>query len=84
MKRTFATALLAAVSLMAPAGASAQSSQQATIPFDFTVGQRVLPAGTYVIAHFGSGMIARPRLEGERAGQRDDPSHSSRSDPQKP
>ncbi len=57
MKRTFATALLTAVSLMAPAGAIAESRQQATIPFDFTVGKRVLPAGTYVIAHFGSGMI---------------------------
>jgi hypothetical protein len=58
MKRTFATALLTAVSLMAPVGAFAQSRQQATIPFNFTVGQRVLPAGTYVIAHVGSGVIS--------------------------
>jgi hypothetical protein len=58
MKRTFATALLTAVSLMAPAGAFAQSRQQATIPFDFTVGKRLLPAGTYVIAHVGSGLIS--------------------------
>jgi hypothetical protein len=58
MNRTFATALLTAVSLMAPVGAFAQSRQQATIPFDFTVGQRLLPAGTYVIAYHGSGMIS--------------------------
>jgi hypothetical protein len=58
MKRTLATALLTAASLMAPAGAFAQSRQQATIPFNFTVGQRVLPAGTYVIAHVGSGVIS--------------------------
>lgn len=43
---------------MAPAGAFAQSRQQATIPFDFTVGQRLLPAGTYVITHLGNGMIS--------------------------
>jgi hypothetical protein len=58
MKRIFATALLAAASLMAPIGVSAQSRQQATIPFDFTVGQRLLPAGTYVIRPLGRGVIA--------------------------
>jgi hypothetical protein len=58
MKPTFATALLAAASLMAPLGVSAQSRQQATIPFDFTVGQRLLPAGTYVIRPLGRGVIA--------------------------
>jgi hypothetical protein len=30
-------------------GASAQSRLQATIPFDFTVGENKLPAGTYMI-----------------------------------
>jgi hypothetical protein len=58
MKHTFATALLAAASLMAPTGASAQKMQQATIPFDFTVGQRLLPAGTYVIDHVRPDVIA--------------------------
>jgi hypothetical protein len=58
MKRTFATALLTAASLMAPAGAFAQSRQQATIPFDFTVGQRLMPAGTYVIAHIGPSVVS--------------------------
>ena len=58
MKHIFATALLAAASLMAPIGLPAQSRQQATIPFDFTVGQRLLPAGTYVIRPLGRGVIA--------------------------
>ncbi len=57
MTRTFATALSAAASLMAPIGVSAQSRQQAEIPFDFTVGQRSLPAGTYMITPLGPGMI---------------------------
>jgi hypothetical protein len=58
MKSTFATALLAAASLMTPTGVSAQSRQQATIPFDFTVGQSLLPAGTYVITPLAPGVIA--------------------------
>jgi hypothetical protein len=58
MKRTFATALLTAISLMAPMGASAQNRQQATIPFDFTVGQSLLPAGTYVITHVDPSTIS--------------------------
>jgi hypothetical protein len=58
MKCPFATALLAAASLMAPTGVSAQSRQQATIPFDFTVGQSLLPAGTYVITPLAPGVIA--------------------------
>ena len=58
MKHTFATALLAAASLMAPTGVLAQKMQQATIPFDFTVGQKLLPAGTYTIAHLRPGVIA--------------------------
>jgi hypothetical protein len=49
MKHMIAATLLAAASLMAPTGASAQSKLQATIPFDFTVGENKLPAGTYVI-----------------------------------
>jgi hypothetical protein len=58
MKPTFATALLTAISLMAPTGASAQNRLQAAIPFDFTVGQRSLPAGTYVITHIGPSTIS--------------------------
>jgi hypothetical protein len=58
MKHSFATALLTAASLMAPTAASAQSKEQATIPFDFTVGQRLLPAGTYVIDHVEPNVIS--------------------------
>jgi hypothetical protein len=58
MKPTFATALLVAASLIAAAGASAQDKRQATIPFDFTVGQKLLPAGTYVIDHVQPSVIS--------------------------
>ena len=58
MNRTFATALLTAASLVTPAGAWAQNRVQATIPFNFTVDDRLMPAGTYVIAHTGPGMVS--------------------------
>ncbi len=49
MKHLIAATLLAVTALTAHVGASAQSKLQATIPFDFTVGENRLPAGTYVI-----------------------------------
>lgn len=49
MKHIFAAALLATACLMTHRGALAQSKMQATIPFDFTVGENKLPAGTYVM-----------------------------------
>jgi hypothetical protein len=49
MKHLIAATLLAATALTAHMGASAQSRLQATIPFDFTVGENKLPAGTYMI-----------------------------------
>jgi hypothetical protein len=54
MKRIIAVTLLATASLMAHTGASAQTKLRATIPFDFTVGNDKLPAGTYEISHAGS------------------------------
>jgi hypothetical protein len=57
MKRTFVTALLTAASLIAPAGAFAQRRVQATIPFDFTVADRLMPAGNYVITHVSSSVV---------------------------
>jgi len=57
MKHIIATALFAAATLMAHNGASAQSKQQATIPFDFTVGENQLPAGTYAIKNIQPGVI---------------------------
>jgi hypothetical protein len=49
MKHLIAATLLAVTALTAHMGASAQSKLQATIPFDFTVGENKLPAGTYMI-----------------------------------
>jgi hypothetical protein len=49
MKHIIATTLLAVASLMAHRDASAQDKLQVTVPFEFTVGQNLLPAGTYEI-----------------------------------
>jgi hypothetical protein len=51
MKHIISATLLAVATLMAHTGASAQSKLQATIPFDFTVGESLLPAGTYMITY---------------------------------
>jgi hypothetical protein len=51
MKRIFAAVLVATACLMTHTGALAQNKLQATIPFDFTVGQSQLPAGTYMITY---------------------------------
>ena len=64
MKHLFTTALFATAILMASTGAYAQSMAQATIPFDFTVGQTLLPAGTY---HIDSVLARKVSLE-SRAG----------------
>lgn len=51
MKRIFAIALFVASSLAAAGNLSAQDHLvKANIPFDFTVQNRVLPAGTYEIS----------------------------------
>ena len=59
MKRITAIALLA-IANFAMAGTSfAQSNGvQADVPFDFTVGNRLLPAGTYSIKESSNGLIA--------------------------
>ena len=49
MKHIIAATIVAAASLMAHRDASAQSKLQVTVPFEFTVGQNLLPAGTYEI-----------------------------------
>ena len=58
MKSPFAISLLTAASLMAQAGAFAQSRLEATIPFNFTVGEHELPAGTYAIDHIMPRLIS--------------------------
>jgi hypothetical protein len=51
MKRIIAIALFAASSLAAAGNLSAQDHMvKANIPFDFTVNNNVLPAGTYTIS----------------------------------
>lgn len=51
MKRIIAIALFAASSLAAAGNLSAQEhTVKANIPFDFTVNNNVLPAGTYTIS----------------------------------
>ena len=51
MKRIFAIALFAASSLAAAGNLSAQDHMvKANIPFDFTLNNDVLPAGTYTIS----------------------------------
>ena len=50
MKRNFAIALLAVSTLAAAGKAVAQDlAVQATVPFEFTVGGKLLPADTYTI-----------------------------------
>lgn len=59
MKQTIAIAFFAAASLVAVASASAQEHiSQATIPFSFAAGNRILPAGTYVVTS-GSSRVVR-------------------------
>ena len=58
MKHLFTTPLFATAILMASTGGYAQSMAQATIPFDFTVGQTLLPAGTYHIDRVYAGTVS--------------------------
>ena len=71
MKRIITIVLLAVACLIASASANAQGVTKATIPFDFTVGQQVLPAGTYLITQLSAGVIDfdnRTRLVHLRVG----------------
>jgi hypothetical protein len=50
MKRILATALVIASTLVAAGASFAQDQQlKATVPFNFTVGDSTLPAGTYTV-----------------------------------
>jgi hypothetical protein len=58
MKRTIATAFLAVASLLTSGNASAQDSGvQVTIPFNFAVGNTVLPSGTYIVSSESEQMV---------------------------
>lgn len=55
MKRTIATAFFAVASLLTAGSVSAQDrAVQANIPFNFAVGNTVLPAGTYTVSAISS------------------------------
>jgi hypothetical protein len=57
MKRTLASALFL-TSLFAVGAASAQEhGLTANVPFEFTVGTRLLPAGTYTVTSPSSGVV---------------------------
>src|SRR5271156_5672420 len=52
MKRTTAIALIAMANFALAGTSFAQSNGvRATVPFDFTVGNKLLPSGTYTIQH---------------------------------
>jgi hypothetical protein len=58
MKRITAIALLTIAGFVTAGGALAQDhGVKATVPFDFNVGYKLLPAGTYTIASAGTGAI---------------------------
>jgi hypothetical protein len=59
MKRTIAITLLALAGVVGTGKALAQNQQiRATVPFDFTVGSKTLPAGTYSITRVSDDAIA--------------------------
>jgi hypothetical protein len=58
MKRITATALFTLAALVTAGGVMAQGrAVRATVPFDFTVGDKLLPAGTYEISKPSAGII---------------------------
>ncbi len=58
MKRTLAIAFLTATSFAAIGGAHAQDhGVQATVPFEFTVGGKLLPADTYRVTETWTGLL---------------------------
>ena len=63
MKINFTIALLAIATLTASAHTFAQSPVRAKIPFDFMVGQTVLPAGEYSISKVSDRVIELDNLE---------------------
>ena len=58
MKRITSTALFTLAALVTAGGAMAQGrAVRATVPFDFTVGDKLLPAGNYEITSPQTGVI---------------------------
>ena len=68
MKRVIAIALFAASSLAAAGNLSAQEHMvKANIPFDFTVNNNVLPAGTYTISSLSPSAVQVRNVNGHVA-----------------
>ena len=68
MKRIIAIALFAASSLAAAGNLSAQEHMvKANIPFDFTVNNNVLPAGTYTISSLSPSAVQVRNVNGHVA-----------------
>jgi hypothetical protein len=68
MKRVIAIALFAASSLAAVGSLSAQEHMvKANIPFDFTVNNNVLPAGTYTISSLSPYVVQVRNVNGHIA-----------------
>jgi hypothetical protein len=68
MKRIIAIALFAASSLAAAGNLSAQEHLvKANIPFDFTVNNNVLPAGTYTISSLSPSAVQVRNVNGHVA-----------------
>ena len=68
MKRIIAIALFAASSLAAAGNLSAQDHMvKANIPFDFTVNDKVLPAGTYTISSLSPNAVQVRNVNGRIA-----------------
>ena len=68
MKRIIAIALFAASSLAAAGNLSAQDHMvKANIPFDFTVNNNVLPAGTYTISSLSPSAVQVRNVNGHVA-----------------
>jgi hypothetical protein len=57
MKQIFITILVALACLVASSKVSAQAAMQATIPFSFTVEERLLPAGEYLLQYVTPSVI---------------------------
>ena len=60
--------LLAVLSIGTVSSARASSRFRADIPFDFTVGNATLPAGTYTVSEIGPGvLVIRNEIRGQNA-----------------
>ncbi len=66
MKRFTSIALFAIATLASAGPALAwEPGAQANIPFDFTVGEKVLPSGTYIVSPVSSGVLRVQSRDGQ-------------------